>query len=88
MRDGRAFCSAPHGLGEQLLAGRRIRAANRRLDRRLDRGPDRGPERPAEPVPLVTDGTVRPVIGATLSLEDAPRALAGGVGTTGPDRGA
>ncbi|MFE3138521.1 zinc-binding dehydrogenase [Streptomyces scopuliridis] len=75
MRDGGALFSTAFGLGDQLLAYERIRTANYRLDRK--------PERLAELTKLVTAGTIRPVIGANLPLEEAPRALAGGVEVTG-----
>ncbi|GAA1007422.1 NADPH:quinone reductase [Acrocarpospora pleiomorpha] len=76
VRDGGALFSTAFGLDEQLLADQRIRTANYRLDRK--------PERLAELARLVTAGTIRPVIGARLPLEEAPRALAGGVEVTGP----
>ncbi|MFE2638234.1 NADP-dependent oxidoreductase [Streptomyces scopuliridis] len=75
VRDGGALFSTAFGLGDQLLAGERIRTANYRLDRK--------PERLAELTKFVTAGTIRPVIGANLPLEEAPRALAGGVEVTG-----
>ncbi|MER6812625.1 NADP-dependent oxidoreductase [Spirillospora sp. NPDC000708] len=75
VRDGGALLSIAFGVDEKLLADERIRAADYRLDRK--------PERLAELARLATAGTIRPVIGATLSLEEAPRALAGGIEFTG-----
>lgn len=49
-----------------LLADGRVRSANHRLDRK--------PERLAALARLVTEGTLRPVIGAGLPLDEAPRA--------------
>ncbi|MEV6981127.1 NADP-dependent oxidoreductase [Sphaerisporangium sp. NPDC051017] len=75
VRDGGALFSIAFGLDEKLLADERIRTANYRLDRK--------PERIADIARLVTAGTLRPVIGATLPLEEAPRALTGRVEVTG-----
>jgi NADPH:quinone reductase-like Zn-dependent oxidoreductase len=75
VRDGGALLSTAFGLDEQLLADQRIRAQNYQLDRK--------PERLAELASMVTARTVRPVIGATLPLDEAPRALAGRVEVTG-----
>ncbi|MEK8169071.1 zinc-binding dehydrogenase [Streptomyces sp. M19] len=76
VRDGGALYSTAFGLDEKLLADERVRGANYRLDRK--------PERLAALTELVMAGTVRPVIGSRLPLEDAPRALAGAVRATGP----
>ncbi|WP_214104758.1 NADP-dependent oxidoreductase [Acrocarpospora catenulata] len=73
--DGGALFSTAFGLDDQLLANERIRTANYRLDRK--------PDRLAELTRLATAGTIRPVIGATLPLEETPRALAGDVEVTG-----
>jgi NADPH:quinone reductase-like Zn-dependent oxidoreductase len=70
VRDGGTLLSVAFGVDEQLLAETRIRTANYRLDRK--------PERLAAITDLVTRGTVRPVIGTVLSLEEAVRAPAGG----------
>lgn len=70
-RDGGALLSIAFGLDEQLLADERIRTANYQLDRK--------PERLAELATLVTAGTIQPVIGTKFPLDEAPRALAGGV---------
>ncbi|WP_183154412.1 NADP-dependent oxidoreductase [Streptomyces shenzhenensis] len=75
VRDGGALISTAFGLDEQFLADERIRTMNYRLDRK--------PARLTELTGLVTAGTIRPVIGTDLPLEEAPRALAGGVGATG-----
>ncbi|WP_143539571.1 zinc-binding dehydrogenase [Saccharopolyspora spinosa] len=75
VRYGGALFSTAFSLDEQLLADERIRTANYRLDRK--------PERLAELTRLVTAGTIRPVTGAKLPLEEAPRALAGGIEVTG-----
>ncbi|GAA4484125.1 NADP-dependent oxidoreductase [Actinoallomurus oryzae] len=75
VRDGGALLSIASGVDEKLLAEERIRVADYRLDRK--------PERLAELTKLVTAGTIRPVIGAVLSLEEAPRTLTGGVEPTG-----
>ncbi|MET7393770.1 NADP-dependent oxidoreductase [Dactylosporangium sp. NPDC005572] len=69
VRDGGALLSTAFGVDEHLLTDQRLRTENYRLDRK--------PERLAEISGLVTAGTVRPVIGARLPLEAAPRALAG-----------
>ncbi|MDW6065132.1 zinc-binding dehydrogenase [Streptomyces sp. FXJ1.4098] len=75
VRDGGALLSTAFGLDERLLADERIRTANYRLDRK--------PERLAELTRLVTAGAIRPVIGAELPLEEAPRALLDGVEVAG-----
>ncbi|WP_328604318.1 NADP-dependent oxidoreductase [Amycolatopsis sp. NBC_00345] len=75
VKDGGALFSIAYGLDEPLLADERIRTANYELERK--------PELLAELAELVTAGTIRPVIGATLPLEEAPRALAGQVEVTG-----
>ncbi|RKN44989.1 NADP-dependent oxidoreductase [Streptomyces hoynatensis] len=75
VRDGGALFSTAFGLDGRLLADERIRTANYRLDRK--------PERLAELTELVRAGALRPVIGAEVSLAQTPRALAGGVGSTG-----
>ncbi|MCL2552484.1 MAG: NADP-dependent oxidoreductase [Actinomycetia bacterium] len=75
VRDGGALFSTAFGVDERLLADPRIRTANYRLDRK--------PERLAELTGLVTDGVLRPVIGAYVSLPEAPRTLFGGTGVAG-----
>ncbi|GAA0980398.1 NADP-dependent oxidoreductase [Acrocarpospora macrocephala] len=75
VRDGGALFSTAFGLDGKLLADERIRTANYRLDRK--------PERLAELARLVTAGTIRPVIGAKLPIEEAPRALIGDVEVMG-----
>jgi hypothetical protein len=70
VRDGGALFSTAFGLDDRLLVDERIRTANYRLDRK--------PERLAELTKLVMAGTIRPVIGAKLPLEETPRALVGG----------
>jgi NADPH:quinone reductase len=71
VRDGGGLLSTAFGLDEKLLADERIRTANYQLDRK--------PERLAELARLVAAGTIQPVIGAQVPLDEAPRALAGGV---------
>lgn len=75
LRGGGALLSIAFGVGEGLLADERIRASEYRLDRK--------PERLAELATLVAAGTIRPVIGAMLPLEEAPRALTSGIEPTG-----
>jgi hypothetical protein len=75
VRDGGVLFSAAFGLDDGLLADERIRTANYQLDRK--------PERLPALTELVRAGTVRPVIGAEISLEETPRALVGGIGVTG-----
>jgi NADPH:quinone reductase-like Zn-dependent oxidoreductase len=75
VRDGGVLFSAAFGLDDELLADERIRTANYQLDRK--------PERLAALTELVRAGTVRPVIGTEISLEETPRALVGGIGVTG-----
>ncbi|MGI5329486.1 NADP-dependent oxidoreductase [Actinomadura nitritigenes] len=75
VQDGGALLLVAFGVDKKLLADERIRAADYRLDRK--------PERLAELTRLATAGTIRPVIGAMLSLEEAPRALTGGVEPAG-----
>lgn len=71
VRDGGALLSTAFGLDEKLLADKRIRTENYQLDRK--------PERLAEIATLVAAGTIQPVIGAQVPLDQAPQALAGGV---------
>ncbi|MFD2422168.1 quinone oxidoreductase family protein [Amycolatopsis pigmentata] len=75
VRDGGALWSTAFGIDEQLQADGRIRTANYQLDRK--------PERLAELAKLATSGIIRPVIGTTLSLEEAPLALAAGIEVAG-----
>ncbi|WP_069874341.1 NADP-dependent oxidoreductase [Streptomyces malaysiensis] len=75
VRDGGALLSTAFGLDRRLLDDSRIHTANYRLDRK--------PERLAELTRLATAGTIRPVIGTALSLEEGPAALTGGAGSTG-----
>ncbi|WP_190823629.1 zinc-binding dehydrogenase [Saccharopolyspora pogona] len=75
VKDGGALFSTAFGLDEKLLDDERIRTANYRLDRK--------PERLIELTKHVTAGTLRPVVGAELSLEEAPSALINGVEISG-----
>ncbi|MGW7349742.1 NADP-dependent oxidoreductase [Streptomyces sp. NPDC054784] len=79
VRDGGALLSTAFGLDGALLADGRVRSADYRLDRK--------PERLAALARLVTEGTLRPVIGAELPLDEAPRALGGDVRTVAGPRG-
>jgi NADPH:quinone reductase-like Zn-dependent oxidoreductase len=79
VRDGGALISIAFGLDERAQADQRIRAANYRLDRK--------PELLAQVAHLAAAGTLRPVIGAEVPLEDVPRALIGAVPSTGGLRG-
>jgi NADPH:quinone reductase-like Zn-dependent oxidoreductase len=69
VRDGGALLSIAFGIADDLAADERVRGANYLLDRK--------PERLAELAGLAAAGRVRPVVGAELPLEDAPRVLAG-----------
>ncbi|MGW5349218.1 NADP-dependent oxidoreductase [Streptomyces sp. NPDC004031] len=75
VRDGGALLSIAFGIDDQLLTDERIRTSNYRLDRK--------PDRLAAIAELVTRGTIRPVIGASIPLEQTPHALAGGVAVPG-----
>jgi NADPH:quinone reductase-like Zn-dependent oxidoreductase len=69
VKDGGTLLSTAFGLDDQLMADARVRAARYTLDRK--------PERLGDLVGLAAAGGIRPVIGTTLTLDDAPRALAG-----------
>ncbi len=75
VRTGGVVISTAFGVGERLLADERIDSLNYRIDRK--------PDRLAAIGELVARGVVRPVIGAELPLEEAPRALAGDTGARG-----
>jgi NADPH:quinone reductase-like Zn-dependent oxidoreductase len=75
VKDGGALLSIAFGVDDRLLAQQRIRTMNYQLDRK--------PERLAELTELVTAGTIQPVIGTTLGLEQAPQALVGTIEVTG-----
>lgn len=69
VKDGGVLLSTAFGLDDQLMADARIQAAHYSLDRK--------PGRLGELMELVTAGSIRPVIGTTLPLSEAPRALTG-----------
>lgn len=69
VKDGGVLLSTAFGLDDQLMADARIQAAHYSLDRK--------PGRLGELMELVTADSIRPVIGTTLPLPEAPRALTG-----------